>query len=139
MKRPKEPMLPWLARVLIICFLALAAFLRIWLLDRIPSGIVMDEFDYVLNAKFVYHTGTNIYNNWSPWSLTTVPNEIPKGELTYLVSLPFVGPMGFSLFWARIGFALLSIAAVAILYGIAATLFGPWVGVATGFMAAINP
>ena len=60
-------MLPWLARVLIICFLALAAFLRIWLLDRIPSGIVMDEFDYVLNAKFVYHTGTNIYNNWSPW------------------------------------------------------------------------
>jgi len=99
----------------------------------------MDEFDYVLNAKYVYHTGRNIYNNWSPWSLKTVPNEVPKGELTYWVSFPFVGPFGLSLFTARIGFALISIATVFILYGISFTLFGPWVGMVTGFLAAINP
>ncbi|MCL4200580.1 hypothetical protein KJZ67_04565 [Patescibacteria group bacterium] len=139
MKPTKEPKLTKWYFGLVALFLLIAAFLRIWHLDRIPTGIVMDEFDYVLNAKFVYHTGSNIFNNWSPWSLSTFPDEIPKGELTYLVSLPFVGPFGLSLFTARIGFALISIISVLIIYGIAATLFGPWIGLTAGFMASINP
>lgn len=131
--------LPWWYFGLLICVLGLSAFLRIWYLDRIPTGVVMDEFDYLLNAKFVYHTGTNIFADWSPWSLKTFPNEVPKGELTYLVSLPFVGPFGLSIFTARIGFALISILSVAVIYGIAGSLFGPWVGLIAGFMTAINP
>lgn len=138
-KSQKEQRLPWWHFGFIALFLALAAFLRLWYLDRIPTGIVMDEFDYVLNAKFIYHTGTNIFDNWSPWSLATIPGEVPKGELTYLVSLPFVGPLGLSLFTARIGFALLSVLSTAIVFAIAATVFGPWVGLLAGFMAAINP
>lgn len=131
--------LPWWYNVLIGVFILLAIFLRVWHLDRVPTGIVMDEFDYVLNAKFVYHTGSNIFNNWSPWSLSTFPDEVPKGELTYLVSLPFVGPFGLSLFTARIGFAIISVVSVLISFSIATTLFGPWVGLVTGFMTAINP
>lgn len=135
----KGPRLPWWHTALVEVFILLAIFLRTWHLDRIPTGIVMDEFDYVLNAKFVYHTGSNIFNNWSPWSLSTFPDEVPKGELTYLVSLPFVGPLGLSLFTARIGFAIISVLSVIISYGIAYSLFGPWVGLITGFMTAINP
>lgn len=139
MKQTGKPKLTRWYGVFVALFLLIAAFLRLWHLDRIPTGIVMDEFDYVLNAKFVYHTGSNIYDNWSPWSLATFPDEVPKGELTYLVSLPFVGPFGLSLLTARIGFALISVVSVAIIYGIAVTLFGPWVGLIAGFMAAINP
>lgn len=120
--------------------LILAIFLRVWLLDRIPTGIVSDELDYVLNAKAIYHTGGSILTDrWSPWSLTTVPGEIPKAEFPYVVSIPFVGPFGLSLFTARIGYAIVSLLYVGILVGIAATLFGPWAGLATGFLAAVNP
>lgn len=135
----KKTGLPWWYFGLLICVLGLAAFLRLWHLDRIPTGVVMDEFDYLLNAKFVYHTGTNIFANWSPWSLNTFPNEVPKGELTYLISLPFVGPFGLSIFTARIGFALLSIVSVGVTYAIGATLFGAWIGLIAGFITAINP
>jgi len=138
-KQTTTPKLPWWYKGLVVIFLILAVFLRLWYLDRVPTGVVMDEFDYILNAKYVYHTGTNIFGDWSPWSLKTFPNEVPKGELTYLVSLPFVGPFGLSIFTARIGFAILSILSVLIIYGIGFTLFGPWVGVLAGFAAAINP
>lgn len=125
--------------VLSIIFL-LSAFLRIWYLDRIPSGIVADETDYVLNAKAIYHTGGSILSqNWSPWSLTTVPQEIPKAEFPYFISIPFVGPFGLSLFTARIGYAAVSILYVFIIFGIAQTLFGFWAGAAAGLLAAINP
>ena len=135
----KGPRLSWWYSILVGLFVLLAIFLRFWYLDRIPTGIVMDEFDYILNAKFVYHTGTNIQQNWSPWSLSTLPDEVPKGELTYLVSLPFVGPFGLSIFTARVGFAILSVFSVLISFAIASTLFGPWVGLAAGFITAINP
>jgi 4-amino-4-deoxy-L-arabinose transferase-like glycosyltransferase len=126
--------------VLIGLFLCLAAFLRIWYLDRVPTGIVEDELDYVLNAKAIYHTGGSIVTDkWSPYSLTTVPDETPKAELPYFVSLPFVGPFGLSLFTARIGYALMSILYVFLVYVIAAQLFGFWAGVSAGFIAAINP
>lgn len=124
---------------IVIIFL-IAAFLRLWYLDRIPTGIVADELDYVLNAKAIYHTGGSIITErWSPWSLTTVPTEVPKAELPYLVSLPFVGPFGLSIFTARIGYALLSIVYVGVIMGLAYSLFGPWVGLASGLVAAINP
>ena len=139
MVRTKKDGLARFRTFALILIVGIAAALRLVLLDRIPTGILMDEFDNVLNAKFVYHTGANIRNNWSPLSLSTFPNEVPKGELTYLISLPFVGPFGLSLFTARIGFALISIATVLVLYGIAETLFGPWVALATAALTAINP
>ena len=111
-----------------------------WYLDRIPTGLVSDETDYILNAKAVYETGGGILDaHWSPWSLTTVPKEIPKAELPYFVSIPFVGPFGLSLFTARVGYAILSVVYVFIILGIAQTLFGRWAGVAAGLLAAINP
>lgn len=123
----------------VFVFLLIATLFRVCYLDRIPTGIVMDEFDYVFTAKSVYHTGSNLYGNWSPWSLTVPPNEIPKGELSYLVSLPFVGPFGLSLFTARIGFALMSVVFVWVMYALGTTVFGPVTGVIAGFIAAINP
>ena len=139
-KQTMEQKLPWWYFALIALFLALATFLRLWYLDRIPTGLVSDELDYVLNAKAIYHTGGSIISqDWSPLSLTTVPNEIPKAEFPYIISLPFVGPFGLSIITARIGYALMSILYVLLLAATASVFFGPWVGLISGFMAAINP
>ncbi len=130
----------WVNIGLICVFLLLAAVLRVWYLDRIPTGIVEDELDYVLNAKAIYHTGGSINTaRWSPWSLTTVPTEVPKAEFPYVISIPFVGPYGLSLFTARIGYAVISVLYVLTVFGVAQALFGTTVGLAAGFLAAINP
>ncbi len=139
-KPPNSPRLPWWYFAFAAAFLILATFFRIWLLDRIPTGIVGDELDYVLNAKAIYHTGGSIITkDWSPLSLTTVPDEIPKAEFPYVISLPFVGPFGLSLFTARVGYAIVSVLYVLLVAFCAAVFFSPWVGLTAGFMAAINP
>ena len=54
--------------------IVLALFLRLLWLDRIPTGISNDELDYVLTAKAIFFTGTDIAGSgWSPLSLTTPP------------------------------------------------------------------
>jgi len=126
------------ASIFVIVLVAL--FFRLWHLDRIPTGIVGDELDYVLNAKSIYHTGKSIVSDtWSPYSLTTVPEEVPKAELPYFVSLPFVGPFGLSLFTSRIGYALLSVVFVLVVFATASHLFGSAAGLVAGFLAAVNP
>ncbi len=126
-----------------VCFgfiAIISIFLRFWYLDRIPTGLVTDELEYILNAKTLYHTGGSVSSeDWSFWSFTTVPGEMPKGEFPYIISLPFVGPFGLSIFTARIGYAIISVLYVLIIFLIAKTLFGSWCGIASGFLAAINP
>lgn len=136
----KKPTLPWWYFGLLVCVLGIAVFLRLWYLDRVPTGLVSDELDYVLNAKAIYHTGSSITSkDWSPLSLTTVPDEIPKAEFPYIISLPFVGPLGMSIFTARIGYALMSVVYVLLVAATATAFFTPWVGLVAGFVAAINP
>lgn len=138
--QPNASITPWWHRGLTVLFLILATFLRLWYIDRIPTGLVADELDYVLNAKAIYHTGGSIITqDWSPLSLTTVPDEIPKAEFPYIISLPFVGPLGLSIFTARIGYAIMSVVYVLLVAATASAFFTPWVGVIAGFMAAINP
>ena len=115
-------------------------FLRFWNLNRIPTGLVTDELAYVLNAKTLFDTGGSIIDkNWSFWSLTTAPGESPMSEFPYVISMPFVGPFGLSIFSARIGYAIVSVFFVLIILLIARTLFGPWFGITAGLSAAINP
>lgn len=132
--------LPWWYYALTGLIIALSIFLRFWYLDRIPTGLVADELDYVLNAKAIYHTGKSIMTTaWSPLSLTTVPGEMPKAEFPYIISLPFVGPFGLSIFTARVGYAIISVIYVLFVMATASTFFGKRVGLIAGGIAAINP
>lgn len=139
-KKQRDNPRRWIYGLCIFGIVVVAAFLRIWYLDRIPTGVVSDETDYILNAKATYETGGSILSpRWSPLSLTTVPGEIPKAELPYILSIPFVGPFGLSLFTSRIAYALVSVGYVLIVLGIAHILLGPEVGLVAGLVAAINP
>lgn len=117
----------------------IALILRLIWLDKVPTGITGDELDYVLNAKAVFLTGKDITGTWSPFSLTTPPNEFPKAELPYLIMAPFIGISNFSLFAARLPYALISVLLVLIMYLISYKLFGKNIALLTGFVMAINP
>lgn len=139
-KKPGNNTYVPLFRLCIGIALALTIFFRFYYLDRIPTGLVEDELDYVLNAKAIYHTGGSITtNDWSPWSLTAIPKETPKAEFPYFISVPFVGPFGLSILTSRIGYAICSVLFSLLVGLIAYALFGSSVGLAALFITAINP
>lgn len=123
----------------IFILIILSSVLRFIWLDRLPIGISGDELDYVLNAKAVAITGSDISGLWSPFSLSTPPYEVPKAELSYLIVSPFVGLTPLSLFSARFPYAFFSVLFVLLLYLISSRLFSSNVGFIVGIVASINP
>lgn len=99
-----------------------------------------DELDYVLNAKAVAVTGTDISQTWNPFSLSTPPYEVPKAEIPYLVIAPYflISP-SLSLLNVRIPYALLSVLFVVIMYLIGRKIINKNAGFIIGLAAAVNP
>lgn len=122
--------------LLIIC---LALTLRLFWLNKIPAGISNDEVDYILNAKTIFLTGKDMSQTWSPLSLSTPPFEKPKAELPYLIISPIIGVFNFSLFNAKLPYAIISVLLVAVIYLIINRLFGKTQAIITGLIMAINP
>lgn len=117
----------------------LAAIPRFLLLNTIPAGVNYDELDYLLNAKAIYQTGTDLTNTWNPLSLTTLPTESPKGELVSLILAPFIGPLPFSPFNLRYPFALFGILSVVLVYLITRKLWSEKPALIASLVWAINP
>jgi 4-amino-4-deoxy-L-arabinose transferase-like glycosyltransferase len=119
----------------------LATILRFIHLDTIPAAISGDELLYAITAKSVFLTGHDLSGTWNPLSafLFQYPPGEHQAELPYFIHLAFAGLFPFSLFIAKLPFALLSIGIVILLYKIAEKLFGKTAAKFTGFIAAINP
>lgn len=128
--------------IFVILFAVLASILRLLWLDKVPVAIGGDELTYVFNAKSIFLTGTDISGTWHPLSAFIFQYPaytMPQAELPYFLLTPMVGFFNFSLFNARITFALLSILIVFFTYLVARELFNKEVAVIAGFIAAINP
>lgn len=123
----------------LLFILLVGLVLRLIWLDRIPVGINDDELDYILNAKAIYLTGKDVSGTWSPFSLSTPPNEVPKSELMYLFLSPLVGSLPLSLFWARFPFIIFNLLLITVIYLITKELLGKNVAVISGLVTAINP
>ena len=122
----------------IICISLVFRFIY---LNRIPAALSGDELHYILTAKSVWLTGHDISGTWNLFSALffRYPPGEGQAELPYFLHLPFSGPFPFSLFLAKLPFALLSVGIVILLYKIASKLFGKTIGIATGLIAAVNP
>jgi 4-amino-4-deoxy-L-arabinose transferase-like glycosyltransferase len=128
--------------IFVILFIVLASLLRLLWLDKVPTAIGGDELTYVMNAKAMFLSGSDISGTWNPLSIFLFhypAYTTPQAELPYFLLAPVVGLFSFSLFSAKITFALLSIFSVFLIYLIAKQLFGREVGIIAGFIAAINP
>jgi len=126
--------------LILIIFLAL--FLRLLWLDKVPNAVGGDELTYIINAKAMFLTGTDISGTWNPLTgfIFQYPAyTTPQAELPYFILAPIVGFLGFSLFSVRIIFVLLSVFSVYFIYLISKELFNKNVGLAASFIAAINP
>ncbi len=122
-----------------ILIIVVSAALRFIFLDKFPIGISGDELDYVLNAKALAVTGTDLSQTWNPLLLQTPPFEVPKAELPYFLIAPFIGISPLSLFFARLPFALFSVLFTVVMYLLSAKLFDRNKALIIGLIAAINP
>ena len=130
---------PYLPLILIIL---LASFVRLLWIDKVPNAIGGDELTYIINAKAMFLTGSDISGTWNPLSgfIFKYPAyTLPQAEFPYLLLAPVVGLTKLSLFDARITYSLLSILSVLLIYLVAKELFDKNVGIIAGFIAAINP
>ena len=126
----------------LLLIIVLAFFLRFVWIDKVPNAVGGDELTYVVNARAMFLTGTDISGTWNPLSgfIFKYPAyTLPQAELPYFLIAPFVGLFGFSLFSVRIIFVLLSTLSVPLIYLITKALFNKKAGLAAGFIMAVNP
>ena len=126
----------------LILIIILASFLRLLWLDKVPNAIGGDELTYLVNSKAMFLKGTDISGSWNPLTgfIFNYPSyTLPQAEFPYFLFVPTVGPFDFSLFNARIATAVLSISSVLLIYFVSSRLFDKKVGLASSFIAAINP
>lgn len=129
------------ANFFLILVVLLAAILRFLYLDRIPTGIGGDEMTYLITAKALALTGSDVTGTWNPLSIIffRYPLGETQAELLYFLYAPIVGFFNFSLFSARFINAILGTLSVIPLYFIAKKLINKQVGVFAAFIFAINP
>ncbi len=126
----------------LLLIIALAFLLRFIWIDKVPNAVGGDELTYVVNAKAMFISGSDISGTWNPLTgfIFKYPAyTLPQAELPYFLIAPFVGLFGFSLFWVRIIFVLLSVLSVPLIYLITKTLFNKNAGLAAAFVMAVNP
>ncbi len=125
----------------LLSIIIIASLFRIILLDRIPAGVVQDELTYLLNAKAIFLTGTDITGTWNPLSIFIFhypPGNI-QAELPYFLFAPLLGIFPFSLFTAHLTNALFGIATVVVIYFLTKELYGESVAFIAGLVASVNP
>ncbi|OGH24750.1 MAG: hypothetical protein A3B47_00480 [Candidatus Levybacteria bacterium RIFCSPLOWO2_01_FULL_39_24] len=113
-----KKILNWKLGLALIIFLA--AFLRLWKLGNVPSGIPDDEAYYVYNAYSIWYTGKDILGNFLPLSFNSHSSMSP---VVIYVTAPFVGIMGLSAFSGRLPAALASIGSVFLLFLLVKNIF----------------
>lgn len=119
----------------------LGAFLRLFLLNVIPNAIGGDELNYILTAKSIYLSGTDLTGTWSPISILWFhyPPGPSQAELPYLLQAFIVGPLPLSLFNARVLPAIFSISTIPLMFFIGKKLIHNTAGIFAAFLMAINP
>src|SRR5258706_935238 len=122
-----------------LLIIALAFSARVIFLDRIPSGVSTDEIDYILTAKSVFLSGSDISHTWNPFSLTTPQSSFPQAELPPLVTFWLIGPLPLGLFTSKIVYSLFSTGIVGLLMLIVKKLIGEKEAILVGLVGSLNP
>ncbi len=127
--------------VLLGIILLLAAVVRLIFLDLVPGAIGGDELTYILTAKFMALTGSDILGNWNPLSifLFNYPSGFPQAELPYFLLYPAVNFFGGTLAAIRTTYAIFSVGTVLIIYLLGRQILNAKVGLIAAALCAINP
>ncbi|HXS15218.1 MAG TPA: hypothetical protein VN711_03755 [Candidatus Saccharimonadales bacterium] len=125
---------------LLFFFILLLAFsLRVVFLDRVPTAVSNDEIDYLLNAKSVFLSGSDISHTWNPFTFTPPKSSFPQAEIAPLMTFWLIGPLPLSLLTSKLIYVLFSTGIVGLLYLITKKLIGENEAYLVGLVAACNP
>ena len=123
---------------LILLILILALSLRLFSLDKFPSGFYSDEAMFSYEAYSLYKTGNDQYGNHLPLTLKAFGDYRP-GLFSYF-TIPTVAVFGLNEFSARLPSALFSLATVILIISLASLIFAnPKISLLAGFVMAIFP
>jgi len=119
-------------RLIILCLIILfSGIIRLFYLDRIPSGINDDELHFVLNAKSIFYGFSNIEGNTNPFQL---------GEISSVIFAPIIGILPTNLFTARLPYVLISCLSLVLIYLITFKITKKFnLAIISALVAAINP
>lgn len=113
-------------------------FSRFNLLDQIPAAFVHDELIYVMQAKALSLTGSDVRGTWRPWQL--VPFNVAFAELPAVLMTPAVALTQNPWLGARLTHALIGLL---LPFALGWLVYGIWknqhLAVITIALAAVNP
>ncbi len=117
--------------------LALAAFLRLFRLGRVPNGFSPDEASYGYNGYSLLHTGRDRFGEWLPLFSDNFGDLISASYMW--LTVPSIALFGLDEFAVRLPAALAGIAAVWVLYKLGATFCNERAGLLAALFLAISP
>lgn len=129
----------YLIIVFVIFIFILSLFVRIIFLDKVPSGITNDEMTYLLNAKSVFLSGSDMSHTWNPLSLTIPKSGNYQAEIPPLITFWLIGPLPFSMFTSKLIYALFGAGTVSLLFLITKKLIGYKEAFIVGLVGTFNP
>lgn len=131
---------------IVLCIFALALFLRIYLIDRVPPSASLDEVSLGYNAYSIAKTGADEYGMKFPLLLRAYDDWRPA-LYTYFI-IPFLPIFGLSATAVRLPSVVLGIVTIVFTYLIAMELlhksdkgqhWTKWIPLVTAFFLAISP
>ncbi len=127
----------------LVGILIVAGIFRFLWLDRVPNGVVQDEVTYLLEAKSIAQSGTDITHTWQPLSVFwgKYPPEafLPQAELPYFLLIPAVGWLPYSLVDMHITGALFGMLLVLAAYWLTKELLDRETALIAALLVAVNP
>lgn len=137
MKLLKNTKLPWELFPILLA----GSLVRFIFLDKIPNAVGGDELIYILTAKSIFVSGSDLTQIWNPLSILwfNYPPGQNQAEILYLLQIPFVGFAKLSLLSSRILNLILGTALIYVIYLLARQIFDKKVGVIAAFITAFNP
>lgn len=124
--------------LLLTLILLLGFLLRVAYADRLPISMNNDEIDFIVQAKSVFYTFTDLDRTWNPLSLQPLAKEA-KSEILYLVLAPVFGFLPISLLTVRLPYIVINLGIILLLYFLARRFFSSGYALGVALIAAINP
>lgn len=125
-------------RIILILILLVAAFLRIWQLDKYPPSLFIDEVSNGYNAYSILKTGKDEYGNFLPLTIRAFGDYNPA--LSVYLLIPSIAAFGLNEFAVRFPSALLGTLTILVTFYISLKLFkNIAIALLSSFLLAISP
>src|SRR3990172_600006 len=125
-------------KIILILIILLAAFLRLYQLEKVPPGFHIDEVTVGYNAYSLMETGRDENGNFLPLYIDSFGDFRPAGY--FYLTIPAIKFLGLTEFAVRFSSALFGVLTVILLFFLAEKIFkNRFVAFLSAFLLAVSP